>query len=135
MVIAEDHTDLIHPGVHGTTFGGNHLAARAAFETLKIIVTRDLLDNVNALSDYFLRRLEAFAKIAKCIKEVRGLGLHIGIELDRPGAEVVEICRARGLLVNCTAETTIRLVPPLNLSLESAAEGLEILEGVIRELK
>ncbi|MCE9597480.1 MAG: aspartate aminotransferase family protein [Spirochaetia bacterium] len=135
MIIAEKHCDLIHPGIHGTTFGGNHLAARVAYETLKIIVTRDLLDNVVALSDYFFRRLQAAQIAIPVIKEVRGMGLHIGIELDRPGAAVVDTCRDRGLLVNCTNETTIRLVPPLNISLESAADGLEILEGVLRELK
>ncbi len=135
LVIREDRADLIQPGVHGTTFGGNHLGARVAYETLKIIVTRDLLDNVNALSDYFFRRLSGMQGDVKCIKEVRGLGLHIGIELDRPGAAVVDRCRDLGLLVNCTSETTIRLVPPLNLSLEAAAEGLDILEKVFRELK
>ncbi|HMZ38525.1 MAG TPA: aspartate aminotransferase family protein, partial [Leptospiraceae bacterium] len=64
-----------------------------------------------------------------------GMGLHIGVELDRPGAAVVDRCRELGLLVNCTAETTIRIVPPLNLPLESAAEGLDILEKVFQELK
>lgn len=135
VVIREDRADLIHPGVHGTTFGGNHLGARVAYETLKIIVTRDILDNVNALSDYFLRRLKGMQLNLKCITDVRGMGLHIGVELDRPGAAVVDRCRELGLLVNCTAETTIRIVPPLNLPLESAAEGLDILEKVFQELK
>lgn len=129
MIVGEKFADLMTPGTHGTTFGGNHLAARAAYETLKIIITRDILQNVEALSDYFFRRLRAFQVKTPAVKEVRGLGLHIGVEIDRPGAPFVDLCREKGLLVNCTNETTIRLVPPLNLSLESAAEGLDILEG------
>lgn len=133
MVIAEKFAGLMSAGTHGSTFGGNHLAARAAYETLKIIITRDLLLNVEALSDFFFRRLRAMQVKLPAIKDVRGLGLHIGIEIDRPGAGLVELCRERGLLINCTHETTIRLVPPLNLSLESAAEGLDILETAFSE--
>ena len=133
MVVSEKFADLMTPGTHGTTFGGNHLAARAAYETLKIIITRDILQNVEALSDYFFRRLRAFQVRVPAVKEVRGLGLHIGIEIDRPGAPLVDLCRDRGLLINCTNETTIRLVPPLNLSLESASEGLDILEAAMAE--
>ncbi|MEQ9367194.1 MAG: aspartate aminotransferase family protein [Leptospirales bacterium] len=131
LVIADDFATYLGPGQHGSTFGGNHLATRVAFETLKAIVTRDLMANVAAQSEYFLRRMRLFEKQFACVTEVRGLGLHLGMELDRPGQPLVIEARDRGLLVNCTAGNTIRVMPPLNISLERAAEGLDILEAAL----
>lgn len=129
LIIADQYTEHLGPGQHGSTFGGNHLATRVAFETLKAIVTRDLLSNVVAQSEFFMRRLKVFEKQFACVTEVRGLGLHLGLELDRPGQPLANEARDRGLIVNCTAGTTIRIMPPLNVSLERASEGLDILEA------
>ncbi len=133
MLVAEPFVNLLGPGTHGSTFGGNHLAARVAFETLRIIVGREVLANAEALSHFFFSRLRAMATTVPIITEVRGLGLHIGLALDRPSAPLVATCRERGLLLNATAETVIRIMPPLTMSLERAAEGLDILEAVLRE--
>lgn len=132
MIVADKHAPLLSKGMHGSTFGGNHLACRVAFETLRIIIGRELLAQVDAVSEYMFRRLNALKTSVKAIVDVRGMGLLIGIELDRPGAELVDECRDRGLLINCTAERVLRLLPPLTLSLEKAAEGLDILETEIR---
>jgi len=133
MIAKEKFVKYLPPGMHGSTFGGNHLAARIAYETLKIIMGRELLDHVAALSDYIFHRLTEMKTKLPGIVEIRGVGLLIGVELDRPCAGAVARCRENGLIVNCTAQNTIRIMPPLNLSLESAAKGLDILEGCVAE--
>ncbi len=134
MIVKEDFTDVFTPGSHGSTFGGNHLACRVAYETLKILITREILDNVSALSEFFFRRLYQMKARYSIIKEIRGVGLMIGIELNRPCKDVVFKCLQNGLVVNCTAETVIRLLPPLILDLEVANEGLDRLERAIAEI-
>lgn len=135
LVIANEYTPYLTAGQHGSTFGGNHLATRVAFETLKAIVTRELLNNVTAISEYALRRLRVFEKQYAFVKEVRGLGLHLGLELEHSGPELVTAAREKGLLVNCTAGHTIRIMPPLNISLERVAEGLDILEECLQGMQ
>lgn len=135
MIVADPFVDVLGPGMHGSTFGGNHLAAAVAFDTLRILHGREIIKNVQALSEYFFTRLRAMQAQIPVMKDVRGLGLLIGIELDQPGAPVVDACREAGLLINCTADTVIRLLPPLTISLEVAAEGLDILEKELRKLK
>ena len=132
LIVADKYAPLLARGMHGSTFGGNHLACRVAFETLRVIAGRELLAQVDAVSEYMFRRLRGLQKSVSAIRDVRGLGLLIGIELDRPGADLVDECRDRGLLINCTAENVLRLLPPLTISLEIAAEGLDILEKEIR---
>lgn len=132
MVVAEAYTPYLKRGMHGSTFGGNQLACRVAYETLKIIFGREILANVGAISQHFFSRLRTLQKSVKGIVDVRGLGLLVGIELERPCAELVDECRDRGLLINVTAENVIRLLPPLNITLERASHGLDILETEIR---
>lgn len=134
MIVSNKFASLMSTGSHGSTFGGNHLGARVAYETLRIIMGREILTNVDGISDFMMRRLRVMQTQIPAIKEVRGIGLHIGVELDRPAAEVGEGCLANGLIVNITAGSTIRIVPPLNISLESAAKGLDILEAELKKL-
>ncbi len=135
MIAAEKYAPFLGPGKHGSTFGGNHLTCRVAFETLKIIIGRELLNNVAAMSEYFFRRLKVWETQFPAVKDVRGMGLHIGVELDRPGLDFVRACRDKGLIINCTAGNVIRIMPPLNVGLELAAAGLDIMEGVLKELQ
>ncbi len=128
MIVKEEYTNIFEPGVHGSTFGGNHLACRVAYETLKVLITRNILDNIEGLSEYFFRRLYLMKSQIPFIKEIRGVGLMIGIELNRPCKDVVMKCLENGLIVNCTAENVIRLLPPLTIDLEIANEGLNILQ-------
>lgn len=132
LIVAERYCRHLEAGTHGSTFGGNHLASRIAFETLRIIIGREILQNVVAISEYIFRRLNLTVAALPCIREVRGLGLLIGIELERPGQALVDACREQGLLVNCCAENTIRLLPPLNINLEQAARAMDILEAELR---
>lgn len=131
MVVSDAYQSYLTAGQHGSTFGGNHLAARVAFETLRIIVGRELLDHVNAMSHYIFTRLEKMKQGSTRIKEIRGMGLHIGVELSEPCSGIVSSCMEKGLLINCTAEKTIRLVPPLTVSMETAEEAMNILESVL----
>ena len=135
LIISEEHAATLEAGMHGSTFGGNHLACRVGFEILRILVGRGIVDNVNAISEYFFQRLKMMQEKIPAIQEVRGIGLMIGIELDRPSRPVAARCLEKGLIVNATADTVIRLLPPLNLDLDTAARGLDLLEEAFLELK
>ncbi|GIX42734.1 MAG: hypothetical protein KatS3mg129_2467 [Leptospiraceae bacterium] len=135
MIVKDEFTHIFEPGIHGSTFGGNHLACRVAYETLKVLMTRDILDNVEGLSEYFFRRLYILKSQFSFIKEIRGVGLMIGIELNKPCKEIVLKCLENGLIINCTAEKVIRLLPPLNIDLETANEGLEILQKTLESFR
>ncbi|MDH5655109.1 MAG: aspartate aminotransferase family protein [Spirochaetia bacterium] len=135
MIAKEDLAEFFSPGVHGSTFGGNHLASRVAYETIKIIMSRELLDHVVSLGDFMMQRLLLIKQKFDSVTEIRGMGLHLGIEMQIPCRDLVLSCLDRGLVVNCTSEKTIRIMPPLNLSLENASKGLDILENCISEFK
>jgi acetylornithine aminotransferase len=105
--------EVFKPGSHGSTFGGNPLACAAALATLDAIETEGLLENVLVRGEAIRSGLrQALAGVAGVV-DIRGEGLMIGIELDRPCAELVAVARDAGVLINVTADTVIRLVPPL----------------------
>lgn len=124
----------LRPGMHAATFGGNPIAARAGIATLEMIEEEGLLDNAKQLGELFRRRFTALQKECDVVREVRVAGVMIGIELAVEGAGVVKECLSRKLLVNCTNNTTIRLLPAMNLTQEQAEEGCEILAEVIKHL-
>ncbi|MCB1175195.1 MAG: aminotransferase class III-fold pyridoxal phosphate-dependent enzyme, partial [Leptospiraceae bacterium] len=135
IVVAEQFTKYLVRPQHGSTFSGNHIACTAAYEVLRILHTRDVFQNVAALSEYFFKRLRVFAGQYALIKEVRGLGLHIGMELHAKGPELVSLAREQGLLLNCTAGQTIRIMPPLNIDMDQAAAGLDVLDQCLGMLQ
>jgi len=119
------------PGAHGSTFGGNPVCAAAAGAALRALADPHLLDHVQGVGGHFRARLEALAARRVGIHQVRGLGLMLGAELDRPGAPIVERCLADGLLINCTADRVLRFVPPLVVTREQVDEGFGILERAL----
>jgi len=127
--------DLLGPGTHGTTYGGNPLAATAGLTVLKAIQDEGLLAKAKELGDYLMKSLEEMQLPA--IRLVRGVGLMIGIELnDLPQEGVPSLLMTKelmkaGLLVIPSGEQTIRLLPPLNISKEEADEALAILKKVL----
>lgn len=123
----------LRPGMHAATFGGNPIAARAGIATLETIERDGLLDHATKIGDLFRERLTALAAECPIIKEVRVAGVMIGIELTIDGAAVVKECLAQKLLINCTHGTVIRLLPAMNLTVEQAEEGIEILSHVLRQ--
>src|SRR5438874_11327011 len=112
------------PGAHGSTFGGNPVACAAAIAAVKALARPELLAHVRELGAYFRERLEHLAERHDMIRQVRGLGLMLGAELDRPGAPVVERCLHGGLVINCTAERVLRFLPPLVITQAELDEGL-----------
>jgi acetylornithine/succinyldiaminopimelate/putrescine aminotransferase len=120
--------------MHAATFGGNPIAARAGIAAIETIEQENLLENAKRLSDFFHNRLHDLQRQCEVVREVRVLGLMIGVELNVEGAPVVKGCCERGLLVNCTQGSVIRLLPAMNLSLELADEGCGILAAVLNEL-
>jgi acetylornithine/N-succinyldiaminopimelate aminotransferase len=124
----------LRPGMHAATFGGNPIAARAGIATLETIEREGLLEHATQLGELFRERFTALQAECPIIKEVRVAGVMVGIELTIEGAPVVKECLAKGLLINCTHNTVIRLLPAMNLSIEQAEEGIEILAGVLRQV-
>ena len=109
---------VFEPGNHGTTFGGNPLAMRAGLETIRAIETEGLLRNAAERGLQLRDRLQAELAGLPGVKEIRGHGLMLGIELERPCADLVAKAREAGLLINVTADTVIRLLPALVISAE-----------------
>jgi predicted acetylornithine/succinylornithine family transaminase len=123
----------LRPGMHAATFGGNPLAARAGIAAIEMIEQEQLLPQARQTSELFRKRLTALQAECPLIKEVRILGLMIGIELSIDGTASVQGCLERGLLINCTHATVLRLLPALTLSAEEAEAGCDILGEVLRQ--
>jgi acetylornithine aminotransferase len=124
---------LFVPGSHGSTFGGNPLACRAALTTLETIEKNKLIENALRLGSYIVDSLQDKLSSNSFTKEVRGKGLMIGIEMTIPCAELVDICLENKLLINVTAENTIRLLPPLIFKKTDADTMIEILINCIEK--
>ena len=118
-------------GDHGSTYGGNLLACRAAIVFLTELTESGLLDHVARIGRHAEGRLQALAARHPAVKDVRGDGVIWGIELDRPAADVVQAALERGLLINRTAETVIRLLPAYIITSEEFDAGIDILEDAI----
>jgi len=101
------------PGTHAATFGGNPLATAAGVAALRATLEDGILENCQQSSAHCMKRLEGLKKKYPFIKDLRGKGLMIGLELDREGKGVVSECLKRGLLINCTHDTVLRFIPPL----------------------
>jgi len=134
MLARPEVAPSLRPGMHAATFGGNPIASRAGIATLEAIEQQGLLEGANQLERLFRDRFETLRQECDIIREVRACGVMIGIELSVEGAPVVKRCLEQRLLINCTQGRVIRLLPALNLTLEQAEEGCEILANAIRDL-
>jgi acetylornithine/succinyldiaminopimelate/putrescine aminotransferase len=123
LLVADDAPTAFEPGDHASTFGGNPVACAAACAVVDT-VDDELLAHVHEISDYLRDGLAEFG-------EVRGLGLLLAVELDRPAAPIVEAALANGLVVGSAGERVLRLTPPLTLSHDDAALALELLKGAV----
>ena len=121
----------ISPGLHGTTFGGGPLACATALEFLSIIEDENLFQNVSARGAELREGLSALASKFDFIREVRAHGLMVGIELSIEGSAFVSEAARRGLLINCTHDFTLRLLPPLNITRAQVREFLRLFELVL----
>ena len=124
---------IFGPGNHGTTFGGNPLAMRAGIETLRIMEEDGLLANAAQIGGLLKAGFEREFAGLTGVKEIRGAGLMIGIELDRPCGDLLRIACEAGLLISVTAERVIRLLPPLIVTADEAAEIVARLAPLVRQ--
>ncbi len=134
VLATEDVASYFDYGTHGTTFGGSHLAASAGIAALNYIIKHKLPDNARRLGAAALKRLSRLkGRTGGVIKEVRGLGLMIGVELYSPelASKVSDACLKAGLIVNLTGGTIIRFLPPLVITQGELDEGLDIFEDVL----
>ncbi len=122
---------VLGPGNHGSTFGGNPLAMRAGVETLRIMEEDALLKNAEVVGAHLQARLREALGARPGVREVRGQGLMIGIEMDKPCGELTGRCAEAGLLISVTAERVIRIVPPLILTIAEADEIVKRLVAVL----
>jgi acetylornithine/N-succinyldiaminopimelate aminotransferase len=119
------------PGDHGSTYGGNLLACRAALVFLEELTTGGLMAQVARTGAYLERGLRAMASRQPAIKDVRGAGVMWGLEIDRPAAAIVEAALQRKLLINRTSDTVVRLLPPYVITEKEIDEALPLLEAAI----
>jgi len=132
VVAGPKAADIFQPGNHGTTFGGNPLAMRAGVETIRIMEEDGLLENASRVGGHLKERLAREIGGQKGVKEIRGHGLMVGIELDRPCAVLTQRAADAGLLISVTADTVVRLLPPLIMKEAEAEEVVAILAPLIK---
>jgi len=127
--------EVLRPGLHASTFGGNFIACRAGIEVMKIVAEEGFLDSVVEKGEYLKDKLNGLVKeFPEVLERVRGKGLMLGIVCKVPCGEIVRRCLEEGLVINCTAEKVLRFVPPLIISKEEIDLGVETLRKVLRTL-
>ncbi len=134
VVAGPKAANIFQPGNHGGTFGGNPLAMRAGVETIRIMEKDGLMENAAKVGAHLKSGLEKALGGLSGIKEIRGQGLMIGIELDKPCGALTGRCAEAGLLISVTADSVVRLVPPLIMTLAEADEVMAILLPLIKTL-
>jgi acetylornithine/N-succinyldiaminopimelate aminotransferase len=125
--------DAIEFGDHGTTFGGNPLAAAAALATLKVIADEKLCAAAQKKGEWLHKEIQKLKEKYKTIKEVRGMGLMMGIQLDQPAAPFVRRLLEEGVIANATAESVLRLLPPLNILQSDLQLVINQMEKILKE--
>src|SRR3989338_39483 len=127
--------DIFTPGSHASTYGGNPLVCAAALAVFKAIRKEKLLQNTEAMGRYLRDKLNGLKQKYSFIKEVRGKSLMLGVELDRPGASVVDKARELGLLINCTQDKVLRIMPALTVTKRMIDRAVAILDRALSEAK
>jgi acetylornithine/N-succinyldiaminopimelate aminotransferase len=133
IVVGPRAKDVLGPGNHGTTFGGNPLAMRAGVETMRIVAEDKLIDNAATVGERIRSGLQREWAGLKGVVEIRGQGLMLGIELDRPCGELLQRAADAGLLISVTADSVIRLLPALIMTPAEGDEVVRILAPLVRE--
>jgi len=132
MLTRPEIAPSLRPGMHACTFGGNPIAAAAGLATIDMIEKQNLLENTRRIGRLFLDRLDEIRQQCGIIREVRGVGVMIGIELAIDGAPAVQACMEKRLLINCTHGTVLRLLPAMTTTEEQVHQGCDILAEVLK---
>jgi acetylornithine aminotransferase/acetylornithine/N-succinyldiaminopimelate aminotransferase len=135
ILAREEVTQAFSPGMHGTTFGGGPLQCRLALKVLEILERPGFLAHVSEVGAYFRQQLEELRADLPVVKEVRGDGLMMAVELTTAGKAVVRQALEAGLLINCTQETVLRFLPPLVIEKHHVDEAIAILRPVLANLQ
>jgi len=126
-------TNIFQPGHHGSTFGGSPLASAAGLAVYKALANEGLCDNAARMGKYLVDGLKQALDGCSAVTEIRGTGLMIGVELDRPCGDLVNLCREKGLLINVASGNVVRLVPPLVLGMAEADFIIAVVSKAVRE--
>jgi acetylornithine/N-succinyldiaminopimelate aminotransferase len=134
MLASDNVASAFEPGSHASTFGGNPLAMAAGKAVLETILREGILENCRETGEYFLKKLEELKKKYPVIRDVRGRGLMIGVELFVEGNGIVREALKNGLFINCTCGNILRFVPPLIITREDVERVIDILDEVMKDL-
>ncbi len=134
MLAKEQFAAALGPGTHGSTFGGNPLMTAAGVAAMNVLLNDGVLENCREMGDYLRQQLVEMAGRYDFVREVRGLGLILGMQLDIEGADIVSKALERGLLINCTVGTVLRFLPPLTVTKDEIDEAMDILEEILEEI-
>ncbi len=130
-VAAPKWQDILSPGTHGCTGGGNPLCTAAGAAAMRLIEQEDLLERAVTIGTRIIETISRSG--CNIVKEVRGSGVMLGVQLNTPGKPVFDCCLERGLYINCTQDTVLRLAPAMTISDDELCKALEILVGVLKE--
>ncbi len=125
--------EVLTPGTHASTYGGNPLVCAAALGVFRAIQKEKLLSNTIKMGDYLEKKLEALKKKHSFIERVKGIGLMRGVDLSIPGAVIADKAREKGLLINCTQEKVLRIMPAMTVTRKLIDKGMAILDQVLSE--
>jgi len=131
MMAKEEVAASLVPGKHASTFGGNALACAAAIAVFEAIEEENLLEKAREVGNYAMRKLEELGTRHDIIDHVRGIGLMIGVQMNSPCKEIVNRCLAKGLRINCTQETVLRIMPPMISTKDQIDQAVDILDDVL----
>lgn len=134
-MLAKDHVaSAFQPGDHASTFGGNPLACAAALAAMETILQDGVQENAQSMGEYFKNQLTTLAQKYPYVKEVRGLGLMLGMELTIEGKDIVARCLEQGLLINCTNGNVLRFLPPLIITRDEVDQAVAILDQAMKNV-
>lgn len=135
MLAREDVAAAFGPGDHASTFGGNPLACAAGLAAMEQMLSQGIIENAARVGSYFKERLTGLAGRYPFITEIRGKGLLLGMELTIEGKDIVNLCQANGLLINCVNLNVLRFIPPLMITEKDVDRALDILVSVLEQVK
>ncbi len=131
-IIAKDKiADTLQPGTHASTFGGSPLACACALAVFQAIKKERLLSNVERMGEYLYKKLAHLKEKYPIIKEIRGKGLMLAVELHQKGKPIYQGCLKKGLMINCTHENVLRIMPQLAVTKKEIDQAVGILDGVL----
>lgn len=126
--------DVLTPGTHASTFGGSPLVCAAGLAVFEAIEKEKLLQNTKKMGTYLVKRLQGLKKKYHFIKEIRSVGLVIGVELNMKGEDIYQKCLQKGLLINCTQDTVLRIMPPMTVTKKETDKAISILDKVLSKI-